>query len=261
MVLKDKNTLIYGAGGAIGSAVARAFAREGAKVFLTGRNIGPIETLAKEISATGGAAETDQVDALDEKAVEKHAGEVAKTAGGIDVSFNLISVPHRQGMALVDLVLEDFAPSITNFAKTHFLTARAAARHMAKKSSGVILMMTTTPDRRAIPLVGTFGMACAAIEAFCHTLAAEVGAKGIRVVCLRSSGSPETPGVQKAFETHAKGNGMTFKKWLDNYTKQTMLRRLTTVEDVAKMAVFLASDQARAVTGTAVNLTCGAVAD
>src|SRR6266699_6198777 len=104
MLLKGKNVVIYGAGGAIGSAAALAFAREGAKVFLTGNTMAKIETAAREISATGGISETAQVDALDEQAVEQqHAGEVAKTAGGIDVSFNLIAVPNIQGTAIVDM--------------------------------------------------------------------------------------------------------------------------------------------------------------
>ncbi len=261
MLLEKKNAVIYGAGGAIGSALARAFAREGARVVLAGRTTGPLAALAKEISAAGGAVETAQVDALNEESVEQQAAALARKVGSIDVSFNVISVPHVQGRPLVDLSVDDFAAPIMSYAKTHFLTARAAARHMAPKRSGAILMMTTTPDRRAIPMVGPFGTACAAIEAFAHTLAAEVGPKGIRVVCLRSTGSPETPGVQRAFADHAKANGVAPKEWLENYKRQTMLRRLTTLEELTNMAVFLASDRASAVTGTAVNLTCGAIAD
>jgi 3-oxoacyl-[acyl-carrier protein] reductase len=190
MLLKNKNAVIYGAGGAIGSAAARAFARAGAKVFLAGNSMARIEAVAKEISKHGGSAEIAQVNAMDQRAVEKHAKEMARKAGSIDVSFNVISVPHVQGTALVDLPVEDFALPVMNYAKTHFLTARAAARHMIPRKSGAILMMTTTPDRRGIPLVGAFGVACAAIEAFSHTLAAELGPQGIRVLCLRSSGSP-----------------------------------------------------------------------
>ncbi len=116
MLLKGKNVVIYGAGGAIGSAAALAFAREGAKVFLTGNTMAKIETAAREISATGGISETAQVDALDEQAVEQqHAGEVAKTAGGIDVSFNLIAVPNIQGTAIVDMRVEDFAVPVMNY--------------------------------------------------------------------------------------------------------------------------------------------------
>src|SRR6266496_5476312 len=103
MLLESKNAVIYGAGGAIGSTVALAFAREGAKVFLAGRTVAKLETVAKKISDAGGMAETAEVDALDEKAIEKHAHEVTQKAGSIDISFNVISIPHVQGTPLVDL--------------------------------------------------------------------------------------------------------------------------------------------------------------
>src|SRR5260370_27793295 len=111
MLLKNKNAIIYGAGGAVGGAVARAFAREGAKVFLTGRNLGPVERAAKEIIAAGGAAKAAQVDALDEQAVENHASSVEKEAGSIDISFNSITPvpqPGIQGIPLAKLSVESF---------------------------------------------------------------------------------------------------------------------------------------------------------
>src|SRR5258708_34904051 len=95
MLLKNKDAIIYGAGGAVGGAAARAFARDGAKVFLTGRNLGPVEKVAKEIIAAGGAAKAAQVDALDEHAVENHASSVVKDAGSIDISFNAIGTVPR----------------------------------------------------------------------------------------------------------------------------------------------------------------------
>jgi 3-oxoacyl-[acyl-carrier protein] reductase len=97
MLLNNKNAVIYGAGGSIGGAVARAFAREGARVFLAGRTLGKLEAVAKEITAAGGAAQTAQVDALDEQSLKDHIGEVVRTDGSIDVSFNAISWEDVQG--------------------------------------------------------------------------------------------------------------------------------------------------------------------
>lgn len=261
MLLENKKAVIYGAGGSIGGEVSRTFAREGAEVFLAGRTLASLDSVAKHISAAGGVAETAQVDALDEQAVERHADEVAQKAGRIDISFNLISVPHIQGMPLVDMSVDDFALPVANYAKTQFLTARAAARRMVDTGSGVILMMTTTPDRRAIPLVGPFGVVLAAIEALSHTLAAELGPRGVRVVCLRSTGSPEARGVQDAFAHHAEAAGGKPEDFQASMEDSTMLRRLTTLAEVAQMAAFVASDQASATTGTAINLTCGLVVD
>src|SRR5262245_7351660 len=197
MLLEDKNAVVYGAGGAIGGAVARAFAREGAMVFLAGRALRPVEALAQEIGAAGGAAEAASVDALDEQAVNEHAASVAERGGRIDISFNAISLGDVQGTRLLGMALSDFSRPIVSGTTTHLLTARAAARHMLERGSGVILTLTASAVRlpdpvMGPPLMGGFGIACAAIESLTMNLAGELGPHGIRVVCLRAEGLPET---------------------------------------------------------------------
>src|SRR5215207_3462545 len=103
MLLEDRNAIVYGGGGSVGGAVARAFAREGAKVFLAGRTLATLDEVAQEIRSAGGVAETAQVDALDEQAVDEHADAVAEKAGGIDISFNLISYEDVQGTPLAEM--------------------------------------------------------------------------------------------------------------------------------------------------------------
>jgi 3-oxoacyl-[acyl-carrier protein] reductase len=166
MLLSNRNAVIYGAGGAIGGAVARAFAREGAKVFLAGRTLAKLDELAREISVARGAAETAQVDALNEQSVGKFIAELAKKAGGIDVSFNAIGIEDIQGTPLIEMSLEDFSRPIMIATRTQFLTAKAVASHMIRKGSGVIMMITATPARIGFPLVGGFSVACAAMEGF-----------------------------------------------------------------------------------------------
>jgi 3-oxoacyl-[acyl-carrier protein] reductase len=107
MLLQDKTAVIYGGGGAIGGAVARAFAREGATVFLAGRTFDKLSQLAREISAAGGKAETAQVDAVDEQAVDAHADAVAAEAGGIDIALNAVGIPHVQGTPFAELSLRN----------------------------------------------------------------------------------------------------------------------------------------------------------
>jgi len=120
-------------------AVARAFAREGASVFLAGRTQARLEEVAKQIRSAGGVAETAQVDALDERAVDAHADGVAAHAGGIDISFNLISHGDVQGIPLAEMALEDFERPIITAVRTMFLTSPAAARHMIRQRSGMIM--------------------------------------------------------------------------------------------------------------------------
>lgn len=259
-LLLDKTAVIYGAGGAIGGAVARTFAREGAKVFLAGRTLSRLDVLAGEISAAGGVAETAQVDALDEQAVTGHADALAERTGGIDVSFNAIGMEDVQGTPLLDMPLEDFLHPVIVAMKTQLLTARAVARHMAEKGAGVILTIIAGPPE-AIANLGGFGPACEAIQGLWRGLAAELGPRGVRFICLRSAGSPDTPDVQETFKRHAKAAGVTAEEFLASMGSGTLLRRLPTVAEVANVAAMMASDRASAMTGTFVNVTCGSRSD
>src|SRR5216683_408616 len=264
MVLKNKNAVIYGAGGAVGGAVARAFGREGARLFLTGRNLASVDKVAKDILAAGGVAETAQVDALDEQAVENHASAVVKKVGTIDISFNAITPvpqPGTQGIPIAQLSVESFTAPITAYMRSYFLTARAAARRMVEKRSGVILIHTPEPARLGAPLVGGMGPAWAAMEAFNRNLSAEFGSHGIRAVCLRSTGLPETRTIEVVFGLHAKAMGIPQEQFLAFIEGMTHRKRSSTLAEVANVAVFLASDKASGMTGTVANLTGGMIVD
>jgi NAD(P)-dependent dehydrogenase (short-subunit alcohol dehydrogenase family) len=263
MPLINKTAIIYGAGGAIGGAVAQAFAREGAKVFLTARSPAGVSAVAKAIQDAGGIAEAAHLDALDEQEVEKHADAVAKKTGGIDISFNAISLPQQgvQGIPLTELSPEAFLLPITTYARSHFITARAAARRMLPRKSGVILTLTATPARVAAPLTGGMTPAWAALEALTRSLATELGPQGVRVVCLRPDAIPETGTIDTVFGLHAKALGIKPEDFLSLMQSLTQLKRLPTLAEVASAAAFVASDGASAMTGTVVNLSCGRILD
>jgi NAD(P)-dependent dehydrogenase (short-subunit alcohol dehydrogenase family) len=263
MLLKDKVAVIYGAGGDVGGAVARAFAREGAKLFLSGRTLPKVEVVAADIVGRGGVAEAAEVDALDEQAVEKYVGAVAEKAGTIDISFCAIAISKAlpQRVPLLELPAEEFALPIATYAHAHFLTARSAARRMVARRSGVILTITATPSRMAFPNAGGSAPAFAAVVALTRTLSAELGPQGVRVVCLMPNAMPETGTIRENFAKFAKAAGITPAEYLERIVSMTHLRRLTTLEELANVAVFMASDQASAMTGTVANLTGGAVVE
>jgi NAD(P)-dependent dehydrogenase (short-subunit alcohol dehydrogenase family) len=263
MMLKDKVAVIYGAGGAIGGAVARAFAGEGATLFLTGRRLAPVEAVAKDIAAAGGSAEAAAVDALDEQAVDRHLQSVTDKAGRVDISFNAIGVPDRTilGVPLVELDVEQFSLPITAYTRSYFLTARLAARRMVANRSGVIMTVTSIPSRTGTPLQGGYPPAMAAKEALTRDLSAELAPHGIRVVGLRPHGIPETATLREAFEPRATALGMTWEQWQELLASRTHARRLSTLAELADVAVFVASDQASGMTGTTVNLTMGSLDD
>jgi NAD(P)-dependent dehydrogenase (short-subunit alcohol dehydrogenase family) len=263
MLLKGKVIVVYGAGGAVGSAVSRAFANEGAQVFATGRRLEPVTRIVKEIVAAGGAAEAAQVDALDEQAVEHHLDNVIKKAGKIDVSFNAIGIPQQgiQGIPLAELSVDSFTLPVTTYAKSQFVTARAAARRMTTQHSGVILMHTPEPARLGAPLVGGMGPAWAAMEGLSRGLSAELASQGVRSLVLRTTGIPETATIDVVFDLHAKPAGMTRQQFQSLIEGMTHRRQSTTLAELADVAAFMASDRANAMTGTVANLTGGAIVD
>lgn len=260
-LLEDKVAVIYGAAGALGGSVSRVFAREGARVFLAARTLEKVQALAQELLQSGARAEAARVDALDRDAVEKHLAEVVRQAGRVDISFNLIGLGGDQGTALTRMSREAFSVSIDNAMRTHFLTATAAARHMETRGSGVILALTAQVARKPYVASGGFGVACAAIEGLCRQLAVELGPRGIRVVTLRSSGSPDAPGVTEAIAEHARAAGVTTQAFEARIAEKTMLKRMPKMAEIANAAALAASDRSSALTAAVLNLTCGEIAD
>jgi 3-oxoacyl-[acyl-carrier protein] reductase len=254
MLLESKTAVIYGGAGSIGGAVARAFGREGATVHLAGRTRETLEEVAGEIRSAGGAAETAVVDALDEKSVDEHADAVAESAGGIDVSFNLISHPATHGTPLWEMKVDDFMDSIEVAAKTTFITARAAARHMIKQRSGVILAFGGQGDRSG-PLrdyyLGGTQVAFDAIETIRRQLSVELGPHGVRVITLESGGVPES--LPEDFEGR--------QAIVDLIEGQSLLGRAATLEEVGNTAVFAASDWAKSMTAATINVSSGSLID
>jgi 3-oxoacyl-[acyl-carrier protein] reductase len=261
MLLERKNAVIYGGAGSVGRAVARAFANEGARVFLAGRTLATLDEVAQELSGVGGVVETAQVDALDERAVDEHADAVAEKAGGIDVSFNAISHGDVHGVPLAEMSFEDFARPISVAMRAQFLTTRAAARHMTRQASGVIMAITATTARLAIPDIGGTGVTFDAIESQCRQWACELGGHGVRVVWLQTTGLPEALADIEFFPAYGTGspNGMTRPELIAWMERRTMLDRLTSLAEIGNVAAFMASDHASAMTGTAANITCGQV--
>jgi 3-oxoacyl-[acyl-carrier protein] reductase len=259
MLLEKKNAVIYGAGGAVGGAVARAFAREGARVFLTGRTRAPLDVVARDIAQAGGVAETAQLDALDQQAVERHLADVVARAGSIAISFNAISIGYQLGQFLTEMSLEAFTLPIADAMRTQFVTTTAAARHMIQQRAGVILAISATPARQPIPQTGNFGVSCAAIESLCRQLAGELGPHGIRVMCLRSAGSAEV--LQELFAELGTQLGISAAAYEARAAEQTLLKRLPKLVEFANAAALMASDYASAMTGAVANVTCGATVE
>ncbi|GAA4958043.1 NAD(P)-dependent dehydrogenase (short-subunit alcohol dehydrogenase family) [Nonomuraea thailandensis] len=245
MLLDNKVAIVHGAGGSIGGAVARAFAREGARVFLAGRTRDKLDELAAELPG----AEAAVVDALDEAAVDTFTGSVAERAGRIDVCFNAIGIQDVQ-RPLDEISAEEFLRPIEVAARTQFLTTRAAVRHMVPRRSGVILMFGGGGPQTQ-PGLGGLKVALDAMESMRRQWACEYGPHGIRVLTLVTGGIPESLPVSFG----AKGEIAAA------IAGDTLLKRAATLGDVGDVAAFAASDLAGSMTSATLNISCGAIVD
>lgn len=263
-MLQHKHAVIFGAGGAIGSAVAEEFADEGAEVFLSGHTRASVDGVMTWIGERGGAAHAALVDALDEAAVDRYLQGVAEQTGRIDVVFNAVGPQPRDyanGTNSLDLSLEQFMLPLTTMVQSQFVTARAAARHMVGQRSGVILFLTAIPGLGASPNSVAIGTAFGAAESLLRCLSVDLGRMGVRVAGIRSSGMLETRTIQQTLENVAGAMNVTKDQATAQLVQRTLLERAPSVSDTAKAAAFLASDGARSLTGTILNASCGAAID
>ncbi|MEV6279741.1 SDR family oxidoreductase [Nocardia sp. NPDC051832] len=249
MILADKNAVIYGAGGTIGSAMAEGFAAEGANCFLVGRTAATLDAVAARIRARGGRAETAVVDVFDAAAVADHADAVVEKAGSLDISVNVIAQTSIF-QPLIDISVTDFAKAMSDLVTSQLLTTKAAARHMIAQKSGVILFFGGSDPTSKVAGLGNVQVGFDAVEGLRRQWAAELGPHGVRVVSLLTGGIPESfPDIP---ETEAARQGMH---------EATLLGRAASRADVGHVAAFVASEHGRSLTATQVNISCGAVGD
>jgi 3-oxoacyl-[acyl-carrier protein] reductase len=252
-ILKGKTAVVYGAG-SIGGAVAAAFARNGAMVFVADHHEDTLKKLA------GKNIQTERLDVLDKEAVAAFVTSVVEKTGQVDISFCATSTHQpggEQGAALTELSYEDFSMPIVDYTKATFNTATAVYPYMVQQHSGVIMGMTAVVSQMPLPYTAGFGPAWAAVEAMLRLLAAELGPYGIRTVCLHSAGSEGA-----ADKTLASSNPELDKRadeWGQRWTSRNLLGKGPTLEEVGNMAAFMASDLAGATTGTTISLNAGMI--
>lgn len=263
-ILKGKRALVFGAGGSIGSAVAREFAAEGAEVFLSGRTKSNAQAVAEQITVKGGTAHTHVLDTLDEAAVNRYIEGIAKQAGKIDIVLDAtgpLAKEYGNTKLAVDLPVDEFLVPLQTMVRSRFITARAAAREMINQRSGVIILVTGSPARPHVPGATAIGAAFAAMENLTQNLAFEVSPFGVRVVCLRTTANVDSRSIQDTSALIAARLSITKEQTIAQIAQYNFLKVPATVQDTADAAVLIASDRARMLTGTVVNATAGAALD
>ncbi len=244
--LKDKVAVVFAATGDIAGAVAHSFAKHGAKVYVSGRDLTKVKALAEAIRREGGTAIAGKVDAMDEAEIEKLLKQVVTDNKRLDIVFNGIGLhgsEYGSDVPATDLPFQQFLRAFEVHCGSQFLTARAAARHMiASGSEGTILTLTAALSRGKFPNRAGLVTACTAIEGLTRAIAAEVGGHGIRVICLNATALADTTRIQESFVRYAKSAGMTPADIEARLGQQNILKSFITVQHVAETAAFLVSD-------------------
>lgn len=262
--LENKTAVVFGAGGSIGAAVAKEFAKEGAHVFLAGRNASSLAAVAAEIKTCGHPAESTAIDVLDDIAVNEYLDHVVHQSGAIDILLDATGPlvnEYGNGKIALELPVEEFVLPLTTMVKARFITARAAARHMVARKSGVIVFVTGSPARAHVPGATAIGAAFGAIENLTENLAFEVSPFGVRVVCLRTLANIDSRSINDTMEVLAGKFQITKDQAMSQIALSNFLKVPATVRDTANAAVLIASDRARMMTGTVINATAGAALD
>ena len=262
-MMQGRNVVIFGGSGAIGAATAGVFGREGAHVLLVARDRDRLARTAEAVAAAGGTAEILSLDVLDETRTREAITAAAGRLDGIDVVLNATSFLHDQGSHIDQLDLETFMEPITTALPALFNTIRAVVPFMGGARPGLILTFGTPAGRLAVPGHLGHSAASAAVESFTRVLAAELGPRNIRVLCLAPHAISDAPAAgsftRKLFEPKASAMGLSVDEWLSGAAASTFLGRITTLSEVAETALFLSTPHARSMTAGFVNLTAGTI--
>ena len=259
--LKNNLAVVFAASGEIAGAVSRSFARHGAKVFVTGRNLAAVKTLAEEIKAAGGQAEAGKVDALNETEIEAYIEKVVADNGKLDIVFNGIGSYYRNagsGTPTTIATFEQFLNPLQRICGSQFLTSRVAAKHMIESGSeGTILLFNASMARTKTPNMAGFASACAAIEGLTRVMAAEFGKHGIKVICLCSGAIYESHKISEMISDFSQQVGISREDMTSQYKKFDILGSGPTLKQVAETAAFLASENGVIFNSHIVDVDCG----
>jgi 3-oxoacyl-[acyl-carrier protein] reductase len=247
--LSGKAALVTGSGAGIGAEIARWLARAGAAVAVADIRAGLARQVSDSIGVEGGRAVTLVADCRDDAQIDRMVQETVEALGGLDIAVNNVGMTAGRGGGLVvDMDGEFWRDLVDQNLVLTALCGRAEARVMlAQGRGGVILNVSSGETTRPSPFMGAYGAAKAGINHLTQTMAVELGPSNIRVVAI-APGTTLTETVRAAFDdAHVAA-----------ITESNPLRRMTEPDELGRLAVFLASDLARCVTGQLILADAGA---
>jgi NAD(P)-dependent dehydrogenase (short-subunit alcohol dehydrogenase family) len=235
-----RRVLITAGANGIGLVMAKAFAATGADVWITDVDPAAIEAVPKAIRAS-------RVNASDEAQMSAFFNEVKEVWGGLDVLCANAGIKGPT-VSVEEMPLGEWRDCIAVSLDGAMLAAKYATPLMKAKGKGVMLFTSSTAGLYGVPYRAPYAAAKWAVIGLTKTVAMELGPFGIRANAI-APGSVTGPRIDKVIAAEAAAKGMTYEQVRDGYASGTALGQLSDPEDIANMAVFLASDAARMVSG------------
>lgn len=256
MRFEDKVVFITGAAKGIGRAITQAFANEGAILALADLDDKELEKVAKELEKTAKKVITYKLDVTKEAVVKEVVERAIKDLGGIDILINNAGVSTMN--YFWDITEQEWNFNMDVNAKGVWLTSKFVAPHMIAKKKGKIVNTASMAGKIGAPLESHYAASKFGVIGFTQAAALELAPYGVNVNCV-CPGFVKTSMQEREAIWEAKLKGVQDPEDIINgYIKQTPLGRLCYPEDVAKVVLFLASNDADFMTGQAINVTGGA---
>lgn len=255
MKLDGKVSIITGGGRGIGRAIALRFASEGAAVVVTGTTRQAIEAVAQEIVRRGGRALAISTDVADETQVEHMISGALSEFDGIDILVNNAGIAGPTALAQ-EVNLEDWDRTLAVNLTGAFLCAKHALPHMIERRSGRIINITSIAGLRAYALRSPYAASKWAMIGLTRTLAEEAGHYNITVNAI-APGPVRGARIDNVIRNRASAMNRPVEEIERDYVEPAALKRMVEEDDIAAMAVFLASEEGRNITGETLNISGG----
>ncbi len=255
MRLKDKVAIITGGGSGIGRAISLAFASEGAIVVVAARTLARLKEVADDINSRGGIARAMALNIADEINVQEVMARTVEEYGRIDVLVNNAGIPGPTAN-IADMQLDKWNEVLSVNLTGAMLCSREVLANMIVRKRGSIINISSVGGMSGFPMRSPYCVSKMGIIGLTETMAIEVGDYNIRVNCI-SPAAVRGDRVLTAAQAKGKALEINYEKVLERLTKDYSLKRLIEPSEVATAAVFLASDDASAITGHTLVVSCG----
>ena len=256
MRLKDSVAIVTGGGKGIGKSIALAFAREGADVVVAARTEPALKEVASEIETIGRKSLALTLDLTDFQQPLTMINQTLDRFGKIDVLVNNSGIEGPM-INVADMDLDGWNQTLAiNLTGAMLCTRYALKKSMLPRQSGNIINISSISGRKGPATRSAYSSSKFGIIGFTQSVASEVGRYGIRVNCI-APGLVEGDRIERVLRRSSETSGIPYEQILRNAGARTPLGRMVTAEEVASVALFLASDESSGVTGQTINCDAG----